>query len=1285
MSYRIKMFTMLFLFCLCFTATLLVLNCSSREGEILGIQPIETAQLVADSFWTSYDFTSSTGTIRCLTNIKFDNYTLLTGLSKDSLCENTISDSLLFFSDLKCNQVVYYAITVISKDSDSTVIFDSLSAPSGFPPSIPENIMATGSFSGVKISWDHYSDPSTAYTVYRSLSADGEFKLLTITDNTEFLDTSVNYDFYWYKVSSMNSFGETRSNQIASGSKIIALAPPNSLTASNGSHYHQIHLLWESNPDADRYNIFRADSANSCYNLIAKAVKDTTFIDTVKKLKTYYYKVSSMDKSGRSGPLGDYAAGLSQIQLPAPVVKDVSKGDYDDRIYIYWKNVDYAIDYVIYRSEDNETYSLLTTTNDTFFIDFVKSSRPYFYEISTFSSDSIESARSMFEFGYVKEVKIPENLKIVESSGPCILLTWDSVSEATSYNIYKTNNLSSDFSLIATSDTNLYCDEVPSASVWYYSVTAVNKNEIESYYSNLVHGEGPSLTDPNGFTASQGTYQEYVELKWNPVPNAAGYHLYRSMPSSGYSIVSSKISSTEFKDFFAADTNYYQVCAVDSSGSEGILSPVITGYPAPLDTIVNLKGSADIPNLIQLSWTEVKSFKYLVYFSRVITGPYLPIDSVDIPVFYDTSHQSGYFKVAVLYNSRIGRLSNSIHAAKMNAPGHIFYNVERNGLFLKWNSTNGATSYNIYKSHNGTPYSVIKNTADTFYVDTSVIEGTNNYYITSANSNGEAFGENLISIKFVKGVESINVTVNHDTLLICWPSIVSADSFRIYRSNFPDSNFVFYESATDTSVRIIFNQSGKFYYKVQTFINNAVSAFSNIDSGTVIARPKVPDLISAESGNKVISLEWQEDESGEKADYFIIYRSPNYSSGYNAIDTISGTIYTDTPPSVNTYYYYSVAAINSSGASLKSNYLAAVALPLLSPQSVTASTSYGTHIMVSWNKVSEAEKYLVARETGSLLSPNIVWVSSDTFFIDTAAQAYRYYFIASVQGSDTTWSSYALGYCLQPTTSISASGFSNYIRVTWNSTSNTNRYYIYRSRFSDAPYVKIDSSTSLQYYDSVKEAGSYYYKISSMNLSESELSSTYASARLVAPAYPAAIYASQGVYFDSIKVWWNEVAGANNYIVYRSNSINFEDPVVVKETADTVFYDSVKSDTVYYYKIKSVNIAGIESVLGYTKASGYRVPSLVPKAVTYFSINSYSNYIGLEWNGSPDIPYKGFYIYRSESSESGPFTKVDSTSATYYYDYVQKSFPSQYWYFVKSYNKRGESISSDTLVGSRSY
>lgn len=1269
-----------------FLSTFLAFQCSTRDGDILSIHessPYVSGLLKPDSKWNTFNFKDSTGSILCSITIDFDYFILYTGNSKDSLRKSSFDTaSIISMGNLKMGKSIYYRLQINTRSGDSLIDTGSIKAPSGIPPSRPKILKATGNLSGILILWEP-GNVITDYNIYRSEYADSGFIKIGETNGTGFFDSLSSFNIYWYAIAAKNQFGEGRCSEPISASKIIDLDAPVMLKASKGTYYHAIKVTWKPNIDAIRYNVYRADSVNGQYNLVSNGIKDSSYLDSVKTYSFFFYKVSSLDEDGRSGPLSSYDSGFSKIFIDPPVISDISEGAYDSSIYIYWNSVQPGISYGVYRSEDRKNYEQIGTTTDTFFVDIVRSSNFYYYEISSISPDSNEGIRSLPEVGYVRQLSIPQNLKILDNPY-CIMLSWDSVGIADHYNIYRANDTDSPFTFLGTSETTHYCDQVLPGSIWYYEVSIVNKSGIESRHSNIAHGQGPRLIYPETITASQGTFQAYVAITWKSVPGATGYHLIRETPSSGYALVAPKIMDTLYFDSTASNVNYYRVCAIDSSGSEGVFSSVVTGYPAPLDTIDSIIGSTDIPNATKISWnTVLVADKYLVYRSLTENGLYIVNDTVNTTHFRDTTINAAYYKIAALYKSRVGKSSRSVFSAALQPPSNLSYLPENKCIRLSWNKSNGAISYNIYRSNDDINFKLLKNVTGFSYND-SVSDGIYYYGVSSVSLNGETSLSPSISVDYKKGISNLTVKAVSDTAKLNWSYSSTASLYQIYASSDPDSGYSLQHTTQDTFYNIAFTISGTYYFKIRSLVNDNVTSFSEVKSCAVTARPLAPIMISVQSEYARIELKWKNNISGEPASSFIIYRSSNYSSGYIAIDTVTSTTYSETPPVSGFTYYYKIAGMNKSGIGEQSDYLYGIALPLPAPQLLTASDNiYGTHISLTWSKVNEAESYIIARTTSSS-SQTIIDTCSDTVYNDSTAEAGRIYtyYVASQKDSESSSWVISDGSRLPPPNIYAYNNY-EHITLSWSLVANALKYYIYRSNSSAGPYVKIDSCTGSTYNDSVSRSGYFYYKMSSMNLTESEMNLNPVNARLIMPPAPISISASKGDYEDSVLVSWRMAVGANRYGLYRSTNTEFNMPILVATISDTFFYDHVSPDSFYYYRVKGINNAG-ESVLSTSQAMGFSIPSEAPGPVSSFSISNYSDFIETSWN-TPDFyetPFKGFLIYRSES-ESGPFALVDTTEGTSYVDEVEKTFPSRYWYYVKSYNLRGESEPSVILSGVR--
>jgi fibronectin type 3 domain-containing protein len=342
--------------------------------------------------------------------------------------------------------------------------------------------------------------------------------------------------------------------------------------------------------------------------------------------------------------------------------------------------------------------------------------------------------------------------------------------------------------------------------------------------------------------------------------------------------------------------------------------------------------------------------------------------------------------------------------------------------------------------------------------------------------------------------------------------------------------------------------------------------------------------------------------------------------------------------------------------------------------------------MYTWKSSPDAVSYIVYRATYSGGTKTALDTVSDTTFFDTSlsASVTGYYSVRYINSHRfmSAVSVEITGRRLGPPISISVSGYVNYIHLNWSGSSTTGIYYkIYRSTSSVGPFTIMDSTSALSYNDTVSSLVYYYYKISSVKNGESQLSAVY-SGRLTTPSAPVMVSASMGM-TNVVQVIWSNVTGAQSYKLYRSTSSSFSNPSVIANVANTSFLDTVPTDSVYYYKCKAVSVAG-ESSLSSVSMSGYRYSSSPPPVpVSLYVSNDISSYIYMYWSMSSNIPLVSQYkIYRSEI-QGGPFQLIDSTSDATYTDYVPKTYPDSYWYYVTSGNSAGESAPSDTVSGYR--
>ncbi|MFD9130597.1 PHB depolymerase family esterase, partial [Kitasatospora sp. NPDC059571] len=167
----------------------------------------------------------------------------------------------------------------------------------------------------------------------------------------------------------------------------------------------------------------------------------------------------------------------------------------------------------------------------------------------------------------------PGGLAVTGTNDTSASLSWNAVSGAASYDVYRNGVLVNTSAVTSTgfTDTGL-----AAGTTYGYTVAAVDSSGTVGAQSAAVNatttGTPVQLPAPTGLTVT-GTTGTSASLSWNAVSGAASYDVYRN----GVLVNTSAVTSTGFTDTgLAAGTTYgYTVAAVDSSGTVGAQSAAV--------------------------------------------------------------------------------------------------------------------------------------------------------------------------------------------------------------------------------------------------------------------------------------------------------------------------------------------------------------------------------------------------------------------------------------------------------------------------------------------------------------------------------------------------------------------------------------------------------------------------------------------------------------------------------------------------------------------------------------
>jgi fibronectin type 3 domain-containing protein len=488
-------------------------------------------------------------------------------------------------------------------------------------PPAPTNVSASAADAHVRVSWNAVTG-AQSYNVYRVDSQTGAYTKVGTSTTASYTETVARVGTYYYRISAVSTDGFESARSAPTAAAVTGPSAPTNVSASVADA--QVTVSWTAVTEAKSYNVYRSDSQTGTYTKVG-ASTTASYVDTVARAGTYYYKMGAV---GASGFESAHSVSTTVTVAGPPAPTNVTTSAADTQVTVSWTTVTEAESYNVYRSDSQTgTYTKVGASTSSPYTETVGAMGTYYYKVSAISASGFESAPSTPTAVAVAGPPAPTGVSASVADAQ-VTVSWNAVTGASSYNVYRSDSQTGTYTKLGAPTTASYVDTITATGTYYYKVSAMSASDFESALSTpTTVMAGPAV--PTNITASAADAQ--VTVSWTAVTGASSYNVYRSTSQTGtYTKLGAPTTTSYVDTVTATGTYYYKASAVSMGGLE-------SGHSASTTVAVTTIG-IDVTSLSEtLSWLSsnaVNSTHYTLSLTRDETIPAqtLSYSSMDVTV-----------------------------------------------------------------------------------------------------------------------------------------------------------------------------------------------------------------------------------------------------------------------------------------------------------------------------------------------------------------------------------------------------------------------------------------------------------------------------------------------------------------------------------------------------------------------------------------------------------------------------------------------------------------------------
>ncbi len=620
------------------------------------------------------------------------------------------------------------------------------------------------------------------------------------------------------------------------------------------------------------------------------------------------------------------------------------------------------------------------------------------------------------------------------------------------------------------------------------------------------------------------------------------------------------------------------------------------------------------------------------------------------------------------------------------SPGNITISPENGGATLTWNSSDQATTYNLYYDtqpgvtpFGNTPSGTVSPQVTKIsgitspYSITGLANGITYYFVMTAVNNGvESVASSEFSVTPSGDIPSgLSAVAGDSEVVISWNGVTGATSYNLYwntTGSVSGADQVIAGVASPYTHKSLTNNTTYHYV-----VTSVTASGESSTSPEVSATPSggIPTGVTAAPGDSQITISWNPVAGASSYNLYC-----NTSGGATTADTIIRTVtspYTRTGLTNGTTYYCVVTSVNATGESGPSAEVSATPSAGV-PSGVTAVTGDGS-VTLSWDPVAGATSYnIYCNTTGGVTTADTSIAGVTSPYTRTGLTNGTTYYCIVTSVSSVGESAPSAEVSATPSkapTNVKATAGDSQVTLTWDPVTGATSYNLYCN--TTGGVTKADTSitgvTSPYTRTGLTNGTTYYCIVTATNANGESAPSVEVSATpfvSVGPGTPVNVTVTTGD--TQVTIAWDAVAGATSYNIYcntTGNPDNTSPKVIV--TNPTYTRTNLTNGTTYYCVVSAVDSTGESNLSNQVSVA----PMGSPTGVAAMSGN---NQAIISWNAVPGATAYNIYYAINNPGGASAGTKIVSVSSPYNHTGLTNGTP--YYYVVEPANNGGGSTVS---------